>query len=52
MYIRFVQRKVQTLFLWMCLFKSLTSHLECSVGKIELDLIKGKEMPVIFGVNM
>jgi hypothetical protein len=36
----------------MCLFKSLTSHLECSVGKIELDLVKQKEMPVIFGDNM
>jgi hypothetical protein len=36
----------------MCLFKSLTSHLECIVGKIELDLVKRKEMPVIFGDNM
>jgi hypothetical protein len=36
----------------MCLFKSLTSHLECTVGKIELNLVKGKEMPVIFGDNM
>jgi hypothetical protein len=35
----------------MCLFKSLTSHLECSVGKIQLD-VKQKEMPVIFGDTM
>ncbi len=46
------KEKVQTLFLWMCLFKSLTSDLECSVGKIELHLVKVKEMPVISGDNM
>jgi hypothetical protein len=36
----------------MCFFKSLTSHLECNVGKIELDLVKQKEMLVIFGDAM